>query len=40
VLLERLVPLAELVLFLLSELREAVLAAGADARMGLQVGGG
>jgi hypothetical protein len=39
-LLERLVPLAELVLFLLGELRGAVLAAGADSWMGLQVGGG
>jgi hypothetical protein len=37
-LLERLVPLAELVVFLLGELRGAVLAAGAETWMGLQVG--
>lgn len=36
-LLERLMPLAELVLFLLGELRGAVLAAGAESWMGLQV---
>lgn len=36
--LERLMPLAELVLFLLGELRGAVLAAGAESWMGLQVG--
>jgi hypothetical protein len=36
-LLERLVPLAELVLFLLGELRGAVLASRAEAWMGLQV---
>jgi hypothetical protein len=36
-LLERLVPLAELVVFLLGELRGTVLAAGAEAWMGLQV---
>lgn len=35
--LERLMPLAELVLFLLGELRGAVLAAGAESWMGLQV---
>lgn len=36
-LLERLVPLSELVCFLLGELRGAVLASGTDAWMGLQV---
>jgi hypothetical protein len=36
--LERLMPLAELVLFLLGELRGAVLAAGAESWLGLQVG--
>jgi len=37
--LERLMPLAELVLFLLGELRGAVLAASAESWMGLKVGG-